>query len=581
MTDDRFDDLTRVLGRASTRRGVFKGLIAAAVGGVLARAGGGDAAARARVKMACSRLRQPCSTAKGTPGSLICCPHLACDSDHTCCTPTNVSCLDDGQCCAGDICRPNPHGLGNRCLPPGAVGAQCVEDTDCAGGLACDPTGVCLSVLGNPCHSDDDCGSGFCDPYTLVCVACQTAGVTCIANSDCCSGICDDYIGACASGCLVDGAGCAESSDCCSGYCDPYSQTCTQHCTATGYICSANAECCSAICDDYTGLCIGSCLAYGVACAESADCCAGLTCVGNVCLTNNGGPCLDDPECASGVCDEYTGLCIGSCLAFGSHCAETNDCCSGLTCVGSVCLTQDGAPCADDPECASGICDEYTGLCIGSCLALNSQCAESGDCCTGLACAGNVCLTSDGGICTDDPQCVSGLCDEYTGTCIGQCLALGSGCAESGDCCSGLACSNGQCLTINGLACTNSTTCASGLCQTTGVCGVVAAQCVTGPDPEFGTQWVVCRADANSTWVSMAQGNGGQFHAEQICHLLGYTQFAQHGGTTLGVCTSDGSSVATCSAPGPENYDNRPSNLDTPDEFGVIISNSVMWECLA
>src|SRR4051794_19103278 len=107
MTDDRFDRLTKLVSRSTSRRGLLKGAAAVALSGVVARVRGGvgnDAEARARIKMACARLGQPCSTVKGTPGSLICCPHLVCDSDHTCCTPENGSCLMDSDCCGEDVC---------------------------------------------------------------------------------------------------------------------------------------------------------------------------------------------------------------------------------------------------------------------------------------------------------------------------------------------------------------------------------------------------------------------------------------------------------------------------------------------
>jgi hypothetical protein len=168
MTDDRFDRLTKLVSTSTTRRGLLKGAAAVALSGVVARvrgAGRQDADARARINMACARLGQPCSTVAHTPGSLVCCPHLACDAtEHVCCTPSNGSCLADSDCCGEDVCRPNPTGVGNRCLPPGLVGAECVEDLDCAGTLVCDlSVNLCLVATGGPCVADSDCASGVCD----------------------------------------------------------------------------------------------------------------------------------------------------------------------------------------------------------------------------------------------------------------------------------------------------------------------------------------------------------------------------------------------------------------------------------
>jgi hypothetical protein len=348
MTDERFDRLTKLVSTSTTRRGLLKGAAAVALSGLVARvrgAGGQDADARARIQMACARLGQPCSTVKGTAGSLICCPHLACDSDHVCCAPHNGSCLADGDCCGDDICRPNPTGLGNRCLPPGGVGAGCVEQADCQANLTCD-------------LSSDLC---------LV-----AAGLPCVNNSDCVSGICDDATGTCAGGCFADSAACLDAADCCSGFCDPYTLTCTAFCTGDTGPCSANTECCSGMCDDLTGQCLASCLPTGSACADSADCCSGLCDPYTLtCLVADGGPCLNDPECASGLCDEYTGLCIGACLADGSLCLESGDCCSA-------------------------VCDSYTQTCLTPCRPHFEPCDLANE---SLCCAGYCVNQGDGWIC--------------------------------------------------------------------------------------------------------------------------------------------------------------------------------------
>jgi hypothetical protein len=222
MTDDRFDDLTKLVSKSTSRRGLLKGAAAVALGGLAARVrgNGGDAAARARVSMACARLGQPCATGTGTPGNMICCPHLICGDGDVCCKDTNETCVADSDCCADNVCRPNPTGLGNRCLPPGGLGAECQADADCAGGLVCDPaTNTCLAVPGEPCADDTDCVSGLCDEYT----------------------------GTCISDCLSDGSGCSESSDCCSGYCDPYTLSCVAA-AGDGSICVLDEQCASGYC---------------------------------------------------------------------------------------------------------------------------------------------------------------------------------------------------------------------------------------------------------------------------------------------------------------------------------------------
>jgi hypothetical protein len=164
--------------------------------------------------MACARLGQPCATGVGTPGDHICCPDLTCGIDAVCCKDTNETCVADSDCCADNICRPNPTGLGNRCLPPGLVGAECIDDSDCASGLACEvESGQCGEICGLvTCLADQTC-----DPYTLACVG--DPGAPCLDGSDCASGLCDSYTLTCVD-CLADGVTCSTGLDCCSGFCD-------------------------------------------------------------------------------------------------------------------------------------------------------------------------------------------------------------------------------------------------------------------------------------------------------------------------------------------------------------------------
>jgi hypothetical protein len=215
MPDDRFDDLTKLVSKSTSRRGLLKGAAAVALGGIAARVrgnGGGSAEARARVSMACARLGQPCATGAGTPGNMICCPNLICGDGAVCCKDTNETCVDDGDCCADNVCRPNPTGLGNRCLPPGDVGAECLEDEDCLSGLACETTtGTCGVVCGTEVCTPDQ----TCDSYTLTCVV--GPGAPCLVGSDCSTGFCDPYTLTCLD-CIPNGSPCFLGA-CCSGFC--------------------------------------------------------------------------------------------------------------------------------------------------------------------------------------------------------------------------------------------------------------------------------------------------------------------------------------------------------------------------
>jgi hypothetical protein len=276
--------------------------------------------------MACARLRQPCATGPGTPGNQVCCPHLACDTDLTCCKPENESCLADVDCCAGNVCRPNPSGLGNRCLPPGAVGAECVEDLDCAGGLACDPyTATCLSVLGNPCVSDDECGSGFCDPYTFTCSA-PCAGVTCTPAECQTGGSCNPATSLCEFTDAINGTPCTGGT-CQAGVCTPSVDLCV------GPVCSAPPDpLCYNVpgtCDPATGACTYTPLTDGSLCSIG-------TCQSGTCTPTIFDPCLGISCVTPGACQGPQGTCIAGGCFYPP--AVNGTPCAGGTCQNGSCL---------------------------------------------------------------------------------------------------------------------------------------------------------------------------------------------------------------------------------------------------
>jgi hypothetical protein len=153
MTDDRFDDLTRRLETASSRRGVLKGVTALALGGLATRLrGSGTAEARARIKMACARRGQECSTAADAPGSLRCCPGNVCNAPDGETSGTCVS--DDALCAPGELAEVCSELIVSSC---GAVENNCAQVTSADGGCAC-VTRTC----GPLCDSDADCGEGLC-----------------------------------------------------------------------------------------------------------------------------------------------------------------------------------------------------------------------------------------------------------------------------------------------------------------------------------------------------------------------------------------------------------------------------------
>jgi hypothetical protein len=155
VTDDRFDDLTRRLESATSRRGVLKGAVAVALGGVAMRLrGSGSASARARIKIACAREGMACSTLPGAGGSLTCCPHLVCDeATSVCAAPIEMcapgvpaeSCLDQviSPCGPNGICA-NTRTVEGGCVCTAIIcGPTCTTSADCQSGVCVDVPECC------------------------------------------------------------------------------------------------------------------------------------------------------------------------------------------------------------------------------------------------------------------------------------------------------------------------------------------------------------------------------------------------------------------------------------------------------
>jgi hypothetical protein len=114
--------------------------------------------------------------------------------------------------------------------------------------------------------------------------------------------------------------------------------------------------------------------------------------------------------------------------------------------------------------------------------------------------------------------------------------------------------------------------CSGGTCSNNSV-----EVCETGTDPETAAPWVVCKVDGTGAWVSHNNSGGGDYHALQICQLLGYTTVAAYGGTYAScVCGYDQTS-ASCSANGSETFDGAGSCGS--DVHGEILCLTVQWKC--
>ena len=118
MDDRQFDDMTRVLGRQSGRRGMLK----AAAGGVLGLVG--------LSALTDGALARKCKNDKDCPSSKVC-------HNKKC-----VECKSDRNCSGGSICKKN------KCV------RKCQNNTDC------NRNEFCVKKECVECKSDRDCDKG-------------------------------------------------------------------------------------------------------------------------------------------------------------------------------------------------------------------------------------------------------------------------------------------------------------------------------------------------------------------------------------------------------------------------------------
>ena len=171
MSGDQFEDLTRKMAKTSTRRGVLKGLGAAAVGGVAAavlKPFRGDA------------LTTTCPTGTSKCGN-TCCPAGA-----ACANPAKNCCCAKGQAVCGDACCV----AGVACANVATSTCGCPKGaTPCGSGanLKCCAKGTACSPTNNTCQPV----STF---NTTASTCCKSAGVGCTSGTQCCSNLCTSGI---------------------------------------------------------------------------------------------------------------------------------------------------------------------------------------------------------------------------------------------------------------------------------------------------------------------------------------------------------------------------------------------------
>ncbi len=323
MDDQRFDNLTRLLGSGVNRRKVLRGLLGGA--GALAATGATRQFAGAQIcdaRVSCENVQQE----QGCPDL---CPEGSFPGSER--GLSGVCCNGNGQCCSNNCVN----GVCDGAVPP-----ECEGDGDCGACQECEG-GECVD-LSNCCTSDADCGGcqecegGLC--VDLTCGPCETCGNhTCTPIEDCCAS--DDDCGACQE---CEGGFCVDLSECCESDADCGSCEFCDSGTCHG-ACSQSQECCEGECVDLGECCRGTHEPCGllVSAADGSpqfDCCDGLVCCEN--LTSQ------HPVCA--------------------ECCNDWDCPKGAVCHEGWCKFPD-VECDHDKDCAKGTCCCKDGSCSGKC----------------------------------------------------------------------------------------------------------------------------------------------------------------------------------------------------------------------
>jgi hypothetical protein len=238
MDQERFDRISRLFGRATTRRagiGTLAALAAAALGRSVEQADAKPGKAG------------PCGN--GSPKA------NQCKKDSDCCT---------GYCNKG-VCRYVP------------LGGKCSATRKCRGKAVC-VNGKCARSA--PACDATTCPQGCCNGTTCVPYASQTDGACGTAGAAC--GACKVgeacESGVCAASCIEEGAACTVGqTTCCVGGCSSLDGN--KCCSPPNGPCTTNAGCCGSGALCYGQLPKKCCYASGASCFSNDQCC------NNDCLT--------------------------------------------------------------------------------------------------------------------------------------------------------------------------------------------------------------------------------------------------------------------------------------------------------
>lgn len=256
---------------------------------------------------------------------------------------TNGTCNNDSNCTSPQVCDP----ASKTCRSD--VGGSCTSNANCVADTSC-VNNVCGGNYGSFCGKDADCAT----PGICSFGKCTTSGNACNVSNTCVMpGItlpqvkCFD--GTCG---LNAGEPCTLNSNCTTDeLCDTFASP--VQCRVTGGNPCSQGQCLVG------ATCVSGECTYKI-CSRDSDCFAGTYCANKICIPST---CTDDIQCQveyglggnfNCVADGGGGLrCVSSGTECPDECVEDN-----VTCNGSICKNETGAPCGSSFECQTGICNQ-------------------------------------------------------------------------------------------------------------------------------------------------------------------------------------------------------------------------------
>lgn len=403
MDGNRFDDLTRAFGAGRTRRGVLKGIGAAALSAVgitrlggKASAGGGNSACAhwCHANFSGSAAGKCTSDAAHGTGACYQCGPASSGGMQLCGGACIAPCTALDPCHVAGVCNPATQ----SCTNPNAADSTPCDDGNLCNGLSTCQSGVCTAGTPVVCDPPAPCfDAGVCDPATGICAyAPSVKGTPCSDGQACTVGDICDGAGNCVSGTVS----CPDCQTCdAAGNCGPDGSQNGAGCTGNGDPCFKHT-CADGTCIDTPITCsppdndpchIGVCAANGT--CGFADAPAGTPCA----VANGIG------TCQAGVCQ------VSACNAGFANCdnnstngCETNTAIDPNNCGGCGHACPGGEPCVNgvcQPTCADGIKNGTE---------------------TDVDCGGGTCpACANGKTCNVDSDCQSGFCNN--GVCAPPC----------------------------------------------------------------------------------------------------------------------------------------------------------------